>query len=155
MIDGRTLPDGEPIYTHVLPDGRNIHIHSGRLREWCLRMEDRLPCMFVPIEKLLAKRYVTENIVSKDRVIELMARISKGERMDPAIYVKDGHYTHGRPDVLHVDGHHRYVAGAALGHPEILSWVLEPSQWKPFRIVHIRDFTHQELIDIPVTPRSY
>lgn len=152
MIDGTTLGPREPIYTFIAWDGTNIHIHSSRLRTWCLEHRKDLEIVGVPVDRNLAHRFLTENVASRERVKELMLR---NDALDPIIFCKDNTFTEGRPDVMLVDGHHRFVLYAALEIPFIPSFFLDYAAWQPFRIVNIPPIDHEALRAMPITKRSY
>lgn len=150
MIEAKTLGPLDPVFTHVLPDGTNINIHSGRLRDWCAGR--KLPISLVPVETATAIRFIRENIVDTMH-LHYLAREIKARRLqpDPIILCKDGGFTNGRPDVLFVDGHHRYVIAAAIHLSAIPAYLLEVEQWKPFQVSGLPDLTHNELRDMPTT----
>ncbi len=144
----------EPIYTFVeKTTGKNVNIASERLRQWTLTQD--LEQVLVPVNAPLAQTFVRDNIVSRQRLVELMTRNAMGEEFAPILFAKDGGSTNGAPDVMLIDGHHRLVIAAALGRPFILSQVLEECHWRPFEIAGLPDITDEELKAIPILARSY
>jgi hypothetical protein len=149
VIDHKTLGPLEPVFTFVGNDGSNVNIHSGRLREAVLR--SKLKVTLVPIDLEIAHSYVKENCVRIDRVKEL----AKRKNLDPIIYCEDG-FTDGIPDVMLVDGHHRYVMAALLQHlPVIPAVICLKEFWKPFQIIGLEDVSADLLRAIPVLKRYY
>jgi hypothetical protein len=144
----------EPIYSFVASDGTNTHIASARLRVWCLE-QTTLERVYVPVEQQLAAQFISENIVSGTRVGQLVRTLpSRVEDWEPLIFAKDGQTTRGRPDVMLVDGHHRYVL-AALASVAPLAWVLEPEQWRPFQIADYITLTQEELREMPILAKEH
>jgi len=141
----------EHIFTYVDDDGTNTHIHAARLREWCLKTKG-LEIFNIPISKSLARKYLVENRVARERVQQLTAEHLK----EPMIFCKDGTFDiRGYPDVFHVDGHHRYVWHAMMKNEFALAWVLDVEQWQDFKVVGMPAITAQQLIDIPILKRNY
>jgi hypothetical protein len=159
MIDALTLPHGDAIYTFVSPEGENISIHAGRLRQWQLARTPRPEWSLAPISPALAQRFDRENVTSRGRIATMIGRIRALRNpfwIEPILFAADGTFTDaGAPNVLLVDGHHRYAAFAVLGLPMIPAWIIPPSEWEPFRITGLPDVTAQELRDLPITPRDY
>lgn len=151
MLDGSKYKSGDPIYTFVADDGTNTHIDSKLLREWCLSNKSSLEVFATPVDPKLALRFQDENIISPVRVFELWHR----RDLDPVIYCKSGTFTDGRPDVMLVDGHHRYTLAAAKAWPVIPAYILELNQWKPFQIDGLPDLTVDFLRAMPITSRNY
>lgn len=140
----------EPIYTFVAHNGQNTHVAAKRIRDWCLETQPER--FVVPVEQKLAAQFLRENAVLPARLKELMKFGKDGLPSDmkdwePLIFCQDGGYSEERPDVLLVDGHHRYAVAAALGAPTILAWCLTQEQWRPFEIVGLHEYSQQELID--------
>lgn len=151
MLYAKDYKPGDPIYTYVDNSGVNIHIDAAKLRIWCLAVEDELPISMTPVDPRTAYKFVTDNIVCKMRVAQLMERTN----LDPIIYAKDGNETNGLPNVMLVDGHHRYTAAAVLHTPFIPAFILEPTQWRPFQIAGLPDITKDHLLASPNRPRNY
>lgn len=152
MRDGSKYPIGYSVYTYVYDNtGENIHIDVPRLRKWCLRKRPQK--FMVQVDTNLAMEYVENNIVSNDRVKELLGRWRKNEKFDPIIIAKSGR-SYG-PDTYHVDGHHRYVVYAALEIPFIEGWVLPKESWKKYQIINIPTLSHEELRAQPILKRNY
>ena len=139
---------GDPIYSFVSHNGENIHIDSRALREWCIK-QPNLEVVGVPVDLTLAHTFLKENAVIPSRLEELARRV----HLDPVIFCMDGKYTDGKPDVLLVDGHHRYFLAAYNNLKYVPSHVLTPAQWKPFRIVGHPDMTIEELRCSPAFSR--
>jgi hypothetical protein len=148
-IDGSKLPAGYPIYTFVGKDGTNVHVDSGALRKWCLKTNRE--AVRTPVDRVLAKSFVKNNAISKDRLLELWHRTD----LDPVIFCLDGNFTNGRPDGYLVDGHHRYALFAIRRQPIILAWFIHVGEWEQFKVINIKDLTEQELKDMPIQKRSY
>jgi hypothetical protein len=149
MIDEKTLGPLEPIFTFVSHDGTNVNIHPGRLREEVLRKKPEV--IMTTVDKDIAYSYVENNCVSLYRVRELATRRTSRE---PIIYCEDG-FTDGIPDVMLVDGHHRYVLAATQGLTVIRSVLLLKEFWKPFQIIGTDKISAAFLKAIPVHKRNY
>lgn len=148
MIDVLTMPEGESIYTFVGDDGENVHIACNRLRLWC--REARPEIFRCPIDRALAETFVRDNVISMERVKQMAGMTD----LDPMIFCKTGTFDDGvNPDVLLVDGHHRYYTQRnqefGLGH------VLEVIQWKPFQVVGIPPTTKAALLEMEILKRKY
>lgn len=149
MIDASTLPSGTPIYSFVCNDGTNIHIATQPLRDWILKTKPQE--VRVPIELRIAKKFLTENVVSLPRVTELIKR----RAVDPIYFCRFQKLETGDLDVMLVDGHHRYTAAALSGAPFFPAHIIEFPDWQPFRVVNWIEFTQDELRNTPITPRNY
>jgi len=150
MLSYRDLnPLTEGIYTFVAKDGSNTNIASNRLHDWCATAN--LEIHAAPVDQKLAQSFLRNNIASLDRCLKLL---TKGN-LSPIIFCHEGSFTEGRPDVLFVDGHHRYTLCGMMKLPYIPAYMLLPSQWEPFRITDLPDMTQSELLDLPITHRSY
>jgi hypothetical protein len=154
-IDGKTLGPWEQIYTFVSNTGRNIHIHAPRLREHCLRM--RYKPILAPIDVHLAKSFITDNIVHPLRVGQILENPKLLK--EPIILCKTEAYSQPLepeiPQVLLVEGHHRYVAAAMNKRHEILAWLLDLHQWQPFTVTGIPDYTATGLKAEPIIPKPH
>jgi hypothetical protein len=153
-LPARDYADGDPVYTFVAEDGTNTHIDSARLRIWCEAgaLSGMLKPCWVPVEPWIAKKFFADNTVSMTRVLEL----ARGRtRLTPIIYAKDGGVTNGRPDVMLVDGHHRYCLWAMLGAPACQAYVLAQAQWEPFKIAGLPSITADDLRSMPLQRREY
>lgn len=157
MIDGRTLPLFEPIYTFVAKDGTNTNVASNRLRLWCAAHKHDLEVVGTPVNLEQAKNYIRIHSASPKRVWELIDRAANGQTFDPIIYGHDGSFAddNGGPNVILIDGHHRYVLYAALNIRIIPSYILTPTQWEQFIITNLPDITAEQLEAIPLYPRTY
>ena len=143
------------VYTFIADDGTNTHIDAEGLRRWCI---DNKPEIFwLPLKYDLAMQFMKDNTVSRQRVMELLRRHNRGEDLDPIIMVKDGTYSldNGGPNVLLVDGHHRYMLACLLAQTEITGHLLEVEQWKPFQLEGLPSLTKEQLVNIPITKRDY
>lgn len=139
------------IYTYISPEGANTHIDSEGLYSWTQTHASELEIFSVPLDHSLAQRFIRENTVSQQRIWELLSKPT----LTPVIFCKDGTFTEGRPDVLLVDGHHRYVLGSICRAEFIPGFVLEEAQWRPFQLEGLPPLTKAELQAIPLSPRSY
>lgn len=153
-IKASKLDHMEPVYTWVADDGSNIHIASRLLRDWCMKRQPRVELM--PVDHDFAASFLRENTVDPMRVLQLSVECDLGIRkLDPIILCQRGTYTHGLPDVMLVDGHHRYVLAAMKEWPVIPCYNLIPHQWKRFRVVDCPDVTKDQLAASPITQRNY
>jgi prepilin-type processing-associated H-X9-DG protein len=138
------------LYTFVDNDGNNIHVNAIALREWCIKNKPEI--FWIPMKYEVAVQMVHDNSVSQKRVKEL----SKRKDLDPIIMVKDGTFgDNGGPNVLLVDGHHRYFLAACRKQAVIEGHVLEEAQWRPFQLHDLPKVTKEELIATPITKRNY
>jgi hypothetical protein len=151
-IEALNLPLTDVIFTHVHTDGTNVHIASTRLHHWCLENSNNLEIASVPVEPKHARHFVDDNIVTLDRVQELVNR-GFNSLVIPVILCAEDYSD--RPDVLFVDGHHRYVAHYMLHVPQILAFLLRPCEWHPFRVDGLPSVTHKELLASPNIKRHY
>lgn len=144
------------IYTFVAEDGTNINIDVDALRA---AIEREKPEVFlVPLSAAEATKMVTaDKAVSLDRVVELAHR--DPATLGPIVFCinADGDLTDpaNAPDVMLVDGHHRYVLWATLGLPECPAYVLPREMWQRFVLQGIPAVTQAELAEIPVAKRNY
>jgi hypothetical protein len=143
------------IYTFVDDQGVNTHIDSQALRKWCLEQAiiNKLEVFMCPIDYEVAKRFLIDNIIDPKRVAHLMIR----RNLDPIIYCKDGTFSpkNGGPNVMLVDGHHRYYLQYKCGATHIPGFCLEVEQWKPFQLYGLPTVTAEQLKAAPVTKRDY
>ena len=141
------------IYTFVKPDGPNVHIDSEGLRQWTLQAKPEV--VEVPIDREIALGFLRDNVISSRRVMELMQGYTT---LTPMIFAKDGTISvaNGGPNVMLVDGHHRYACYAAVGLKFAPAHVLERAEWEPFRIEdEWLNTTEAGLKALPVTVRNY
>lgn len=150
MLSASDLKPFETLYTFVANDGTNTHIAAERLRQWCLAAPN-LEIFEVPVEKRIAEGFIKRNIVSYANCVRLVTH----QHLNPLIYAKTGTFTEGRPDVMLVDGHHRYVYAAAAGRRTFPAFILEEAEWHPFRVAGALNLTQEELEAVPVLPRTY
>lgn len=138
------------IYTFIDDDGKNIHIDSVALREWCMKTKPEI--FLLPMNYKVAKDFYHDNVISVARVKELMKR----DHLDPIIMVKDGTTgKNGYPNAMLVDGHHRYYLAYKQGKKFIEGYFLELFQWKPFQLHGLPSITKDQLRDVPITKRDY
>jgi hypothetical protein len=138
------------IYSFVDKDGVNTHINAEGLRQWCIETKQEI--WNIPLREKVAKMMMENNIVAPERIVEL----SKRKSLDPIIMCKDGTFDdNGAPNVMIVDGHHRFVLACLAKLKSIPGHVLELEQWKPFQIHGLPDLTQEELIKAPITKRNY
>ena len=152
MIDGSRLSPWEQIYTFVARDGRNIHIHAPRLRLHCLAMQ--YDVVLVPVDYKLARSFLRTNTVDPRRVVTMTPEAA----FEPIILCKTEAFGTNDPiipDVLMVDGHHRFTRAAMDGLKTIRAYLLELSQWQPFTVVNLPDTTQKRLTAEPIIPHSY
>jgi hypothetical protein len=138
------------IYTFVGDDGENIHINAIGLRKWCI--DNKPEILWIPLDYEIAKSFVRDNVISLDRVKELMLR----PNLDPIIMVKDGTFgSNGGPNALLVDGHHRFYLAYKQKKIVIEGYFLEVWQWKPFQLHGLPNMTKEQLRKKPITKRNY
>ena len=142
-------PDGYPIYTFVGDDGENVVIDAPALRDWCIETEPEI--YDTPVQDNLLAQFIWDKAVREERVIEMLEARDEDSTAftDPVIMVKTGTVTEGAPDVLLVDGHHRYALAIMEGATLIGCHVLVPEQWEPFRIHGMPTLTKDELRRAP------
>lgn len=139
------------IFTFIDKDGVNVHIDSEGLRQWCLKTNPEI--FSLPLNYTLAHEMLRDNVVSLERVREL---ITRKVRLDPIIMVKDGTIgSNGHPNAMLVDGHHRFFIACASGWSHIEGYFLEYSEWKPFQIHGLPSVTREQLKASPITKRNY
>lgn len=156
MIDASTLPLGTPIFSHVCDDGENIHILASALRTSVLKIASHTHIRHVPLDPKLAHDWIATNVVSPQRVSELLRRHRDPlHDMEPVLLCEAGTTTNYLPDVLFVDGHHRYVMCAALRVPLVPCFQIPFAFWQPYRIIGLPNITRDELRRRPITQRSY
>lgn len=137
-------------YTFVGDDGVTTHINSEGLRLWCVANKPEI--FLMPMRNDVAKQMIPDNVVSMARVRELSTR----KNLDPIIMVKDGTIgKNGYPNVMLVDGHHRYFLAYLRKQEFIEGYFLEEPQWRPFQIHWLADVSKDELRRRPITKRNY
>lgn len=143
-LDGRL----HAIYSYVDDAGVNVHIDAVLLREWCLMHKSELNVELAPVEDYIAKSFLDENVID----IIHAERVYHMPTWDPIIYCMDGtfHPGNGAPNVMLVDGHHRYFVSWLFKQRTVACYVLKPEQWKPFEIIGLPDLSREELIARPV-----
>lgn len=159
MLSASSFSPKEPIYTFITPSGENINIAASKLRLHCMGLDSgptlrpayRFKVFDFPIRPALAESFVHDNIISTARVIELLTK----PRLDPIIAAVYDHDANGLPNVMLVDGHHRYYLAHAMKLPHIPAFVLQPEEWHPFQISGCPTISQDELRSIPITPRNY
>lgn len=132
-----------PIFTWVRDDGLNINIHIGLLWRWTQDALQRgeVVITLIPIERAQSRRYIASNTVSRARVKQLFRREEAGETLGPMIFGDRGTRTDGLIDVMHIDGHHRYVLWSAKRLPFGPGVLLRPDQWRPFQLEGLPDIS--------------
>ena len=154
MIEASEMQRFEAIYSFVASDGTNTHIASKRLERWTQEHARELEVGLVACERELAQSFVREDSVAVRWCEQMLDSIKERkltfEDFPPIIFAKDGGETEGRPDVMLVDGHHRYVVHALIGCQFIKAICLEVHQWEPFRIIGLRDQTAEQLRRAPI-----
>lgn len=151
-IDGKTLSPWTQVYTFVALDGTNVHIHSPRLREHCIAL--RYPWTPAVVDVPLARSFIRDNIVDPRRVSQL----TEQHFIEPIILCKTEAFGLNHPtipDVLLVDGHHRYTRAAMDGMQTIRAWILELYQWQPFTIYNLPDYTREALNAEPIIAKPH
>jgi hypothetical protein len=145
----------KPIFTFVADDGENYHIDTHALRDWCVAQEKlgKLEIFNIPLKYDLAATFIPENVIAPDRVFELAERPI--ESLDPIIMVKDGTETNNAPNVMLVDGHHRFFLACLRKWTYIPGHLLEVSQWKPFQLHNLPSITREQLRRSPLLKRNY
>lgn len=154
-IDGSKLPEGYPIYTFVDAEtGQNTHIDTEKLRAWCYAMRHSLVIHHVPVDEAKVREFVEQNAVDMARVMELLLR---DKPLDPIIFAHDGTYSpeNGGPNMLLVDGRHRYTLAHKCGLETIPAYLVDKHDWKHFEIVNIPDLTREQLAAVPIRERNY
>jgi hypothetical protein len=155
-IHVKELAFKEAIYTHVANDGTTTIVAIDRLWKWVQANKKFLEVQLVPVDEEFAASFIKNNVVSRERLMELIQRVGrKRYKLDPIIFGKDGKFTYNRPDVFMMDGHHRYVIHAVLNIPLIKAYVLEEIDWEPFKVVGHPDITQEKLKGVPILKRLY
>lgn len=148
MIPAETLYRRDPfapIYTWIdKKTGDNVNIASGLLREACLRYLRKL-IVQIPIDHEVASTFLRDNIISKMHLERLRLRYTQ-EEPEPIIVC---HLRKGAHDMI-VDGHHRYYLAHTYKHDWIRGWYLDEPGWRMFQISGLKDWTQEQLRDVPV-----
>lgn len=140
------------VYTFVDMNGVNTNINAAALREWCL--SNHLEISLAPIDHKLANSFIHENVISPQRIKQMFANPKLLD--EPVIFCKDGTYgKEGHPNVMLVDGHHRYFIHAYMKLKYINCYILNVEQWKPFQMHNIPSVTREQLQRVPVVARDY
>jgi hypothetical protein len=142
-----------PIYTFVADDGENIHIDTDALRTWCLHTKPEI--FDIPLKYDVATSFLHDNVIALDRIHELFQRPPSS--LDPIIMAEDGttHPENGGPNVLLVDGHHRFFLACLRGWAYIPGHVLKVPEWTPFRLHNLPSITRDQLCASPILKRNY
>jgi hypothetical protein len=143
--------DITPIYTFVADDGENIHIDTDGLRTWCATHQPEI--FDIPIKQELLMEFIIDNVISPDRVAELFKR----PHLDPIIMCEDGttHPVNDGPNVMLVDGHHRFALAILRNQSHIPGHVLKVPEWKPFQLHNLPSITRDQLRASPILKRDY
>jgi len=146
MLQAKDYPPGSAIYSFVdAVTGENTHVDSEKLRQWCAANRATLEILNTPVDPNIAVSFLDENIID----LVHAGRVSKMKHLDPIIYGKVGTVTHGNPDVLLIDGHHRFFVAYIQGSPLIPAYILEPEQWHQFKIEGLPAVTEEQLRAMP------
>jgi hypothetical protein len=146
-LDGRNYPPGTPVFTFVAPDGANTHVDAEKLREWCTAHRAELEVVDTPVNFKLGLSFLIENVID----LAHAERVMRMEKLDPIIYGVTGTGKNGRPDVILIDGHHRYFCAAVMGCKWIPSFVLAPFAWREFEIIGLPSVSEDQLRRMPTT----
>lgn len=147
MLDPYSLPPNGISYTYVDKITKEvIQIYVDGLRKHCLQVHLRDRWVNVPVSFATMNKLIDENSVNQKRVKKLIREIKHTGKIEPVIFCHDGNFTEGRPDVMLVDGHHRYVAAAMSFAKFIPAWIIPIKEWEPFRIKQVRNITADELL---------
>lgn len=140
---------GEVIFTHVFPDGTNLHIAVDRLERAIYALPKRPSITYIPVDPAFALSCVRQNAVNHARCQELSRLLATGRRkFKPVFIALDGTIAdNGKPNGIFIDGRHRYVVAAAMHSPVIPAFLLEPSIWHPYRI-ELPSLTQAELASV-------
>lgn len=149
MLDGKNYPVGSAVYTFVDNEGVNTHVDSELLRQWCAAHTSELEVRLTPVASDIARSFLTDNVVDIDH----LKRVMRMKTLDPLIYGHTGDFTNGNPDVLLIDGHHRYFCAWLCKVAWMPAYILSPEQWHPFQIEGLPSQTHEQLRRAPVKNR--
>jgi len=142
VLQAKDYPTGSAIYSFVDAEtGENTHVDSEKLRQWCAANKASLEILLTPVDPQVALGFLEGNVIDLAHV----ARVQKMPKLDPIIYGKVGTLTNGHPDVLLIDGHHRFFLAYAEGEPFIPAYILEPAQWQEFKIEGLPNMTEEQL----------
>lgn len=148
MIKPNEMSLFSEVFAHVEEDGTNIHICVDKLRDF-LQKED-FEVKKMPVEKGFVQEIIDTKAVSLPHIEKLLDSYAKGLRkLEPIIVAVHGG-TAEVPDVLLVDGHHRYVMAAFCGASHIPAYLVPEIIWRRFQVEGLPTLTRQELIDSPV-----
>lgn len=149
-FDGNTFGPYEPIFTWINEkSGQNINIASKRLFEHLLANPTKYPVAFIPVWPDVIADFLAENCINEAHA----KRLTADQRAVPIILGHRGTYdASGAPDVMFIDGHHRYYRAFLEGDPVILTYLLTPSEWYDFSIVNLPKITKEELKEIAPKP---
>lgn len=149
-LQAKDYPPGSFIYSFVEKDtGKNTHVDSELLRKWCAEHKEELRAkeqiQLTPVTARIAVSFLEGNVIDLGHA----AAVGKMETLDPIIYGKTGTITNDAPDVLLIDGHHRYFLAWATKTRFIPAYLLEPDQWRQFEIHGMPDLTEDMLRALP------
>jgi len=149
-LDARDYPPGTPIYTYIDPaTGVNTHVDSDKLRQWCADNTAKLEVVLTPVDPNIACTFLDDNVID----LAHLARVKSMKRLDPIIYCVTEIGANGYPNVLLVDGHHRFFLAYLDRRQLIESYILTREQWVPFQIIGLPDLTENQLRAMPTKPR--
>jgi hypothetical protein len=145
----------KPIFTFIADDGENIHIDTHALHDWCIsqQKQGKLEIFDIPLKYDLAASFIPENVISIDRIRELNKKPIAS--LTPIIMAKDGTLTNNAPNVMLVDGHHRFFLACLRNQLCIPGHLLEVHQWKPFQLHNLPSITKEQLRRSPLLKRNY
>lgn len=146
-----------PVYTHVFPDGSNLHISTEPLRQMLLMFEQspksRIPRFQLAIDLKGFWQLYESNSFDPHRVMELKKRDPK--TLDPVIYgLWADQPDPQRANGFLMDGRHRYALAALRGQKSIDAWLIPEACWRDF-VMDGKQMTAQELRDLPIRKRNY
>jgi hypothetical protein len=128
-----------PIFTHVFDDGSNVNI----LVDSLLAAASQLETFVTALDKGFAQTILKQNAIDFTRLHAL----PEAALRKPILFGVSGG-TPDRPDVLLIDGHHRYVRAAQLGHSFISCQLCPEAMWRQHTI-DLPAMTQDELEALP------
>lgn len=142
-LDAKDYPPGTHIYSFVGHDGVNINIDAEKLRLWCA--EHRPEVRLTPVRASIAVDFLDGNVVDLEHVKEVMLLPT----LDPIIYGQTGIGDNGLPDVILIDGHHRYFIAWLTREQFIPAYLVPEKIWREFEIIGLPQITEEELRAMP------
>lgn len=130
MLQYTDLPLMCGIYSFVDDNGHNTHIYVDGIRKW---VKDNKPIVVGgPVDDEIAKDMFKNNVVSEERLKQLLKHPELAA--EPLIYGIRDYNKDNHPNVMLIDGHHRYVLAAMAKIPIYPSILLLKSVWEQFQI---------------------